>query len=202
MKRNRIYMIMLFFCVIVLGGCKAKPRIETQEAEVLEETLRQENTQESQMEEEPETSETSIYVQVSGAVASPGVYELPEGSRVFEAIELAGGMTVEADAGQMNQAQTISDGEMIYVKSQGEQVEGTSEIPFSEQTQQEDGKVNLNTATEEQLMTLPGIGQAKAKSIIAWREENGNFSKIEDLMEIEGIKEGVFSKVKDSIKVD
>lgn len=202
MKRNRIYMIMLFFCVIVLGGCKAKPRIETQEAEVLEETLRQENTQESQMEEEPETSETSIYVQVSGAVASPGVYELPEGSRVFEAIELAGGMTTEADAGQMNQAQTISDGEMIYVKSQGEQVEGTSEIPFSEQTQQEDGKVNLNTATEEQLMTLPGIGQAKAKSIIAWREENGNFSKIEDLMEIEGIKEGVFSKVKDSIKVD
>lgn len=202
MKRNRIYMIMLFFCVIVLGGCKAKPRIETQEAEVLEETLRQENTQESQMEEEPETSETSIYVQVSGAVASPGVYELPEGSRVFEAIELAGGMTAEADARQMNQAQTISDGEMIYVKSQGEQVEGTSEIPFSEQTQQEDGKVNLNTATEEQLMTLPGIGQAKAKSIIAWREENGNFSKIEDLMEIEGIKEGVFSKVKDSIKVD
>ena len=202
MKRNRIYMIMLFFCVIVLGGCKAKPRIETQEAEVLEETLRQENTQESQMEEEPETSGTSIYVQVSGAVAWPGVYELPEGSRVFEAIELAGGMTAEADAGQMNQAQTISDGEMIYVKSQGEQVEGTSEMPFSEQTQQEDGKVNLNTATEEQLMTLPGIGQAKAKSIIAWREENGNFSKIEDLMEIEGIKEGVFSKVKDSIKVD
>ena len=62
--------------------------------------------------------------------------------------------------------------------------------------------MNLNTATEEQLMTLPGIGQAKAKSIIAWREENGNFSKIEDLMEIEGIKEGVFSKIKDSIKVD
>lgn len=194
MKRNRIYIIMLFFCMTVFGGCGAKPQIETQEAEILEDTKEPE-------EQEQETLEKIIYVQVSGAVASPGVYELPEGSRVFEAIELAGGILENADAGQMNQAKPLSDGEMIYVRSQGE-AEAAGAVETQVLGQQEDGKVNLNTATEEQLMTLPGIGQAKAKSIIAWREKNGNFSQIEDLMEIEGIKEGVFSKIKDSIRVN
>lgn len=188
--KNRIYMIVLFFCIAVAGGCKAEPKIETQEMENLENVEISEET-------ETDTSEKVIYVQVSGAVVSPGVYELPEGSRVFEAIELAGGLTQEADAGQMNQAQVLSDGQMIYVMRQGESVEeGESEA------ESEDGKVNLNTATEEELMTLPGIGQAKAKSIIVWREENGDFTRIEDLMEIEGIKDGVFSKIKDSIKVN
>lgn len=205
MKRNRIYIIMLLFCIAVSGGCKSEPQIETQEAELLEDALEQEDTGEGQDREEQTareqgTSETIIYVQVSGAVVSPGVYELPEGSRIFEAIELAGGMTEEADAGQMNQALVLSDGEMIYVRSVGE--EETSSEALEEQSQQDDGKVNLNTATLEQLMTLPGIGEAKANSIIAWREENGGFSQIEDLMKIDGIKEGVFSKVKDSIKVD
>lgn len=197
---NRIYIVMLLFCIAVSGGC-GKAQLGTQNVEILEDSPEQENTQELQIEEESGLTEKTIYVQVSGAVVSPGVYELPEGSRVFEAIALAGGVTEEADAGQMNQAQTVSDGEMIYVKRQGETVEEAlaQEEAFG---QQEDGKVNLNTATEEELMTLPGIGQAKAKSIIAWREEKGSFSKIEDLMEIEGIKEGVFSKIKDSIKVN
>lgn len=197
---NRIYIVMLLLCIAVLGGC-GKAQLGTQNVEILEDAPEQENTQELQIEEEAGLTEKTIYVQVSGAVVSPGVYELPEGSRVFEAIALAGGVTEEADAGQMNQAQTVSDGEMIYVKRQGETVEEAlaQEEAFG---QQEDGKVNLNTATEEELMTLPGIGQAKAKSIIAWREEKGSFSKIEDLMEIEGIKEGVFSKIKDSIKVN
>lgn len=189
MKRNRIYMILLFLCIAVLGGCKEKPRIEVQEAEVLEDTK-------EAGEKEDKTSEQMIYVQVSGAVALPGVYELAEGSRVFEAVELAGGMTEEADAGQMNQAQTVSDGQMIYVPHQGETTEGAVGM------QQEDGRVNLNTATAQQLMTLPGIGQAKAESIIAWREENGGFTQVEDLMKIEGIKEGVFSKIRDNIKVN
>lgn len=197
---NRIYIVMLLLCIVVSGGC-GKAQLGTQNVEILEDAPEQENTQELQIEEESGLTEKTIYVQVSGAVVSPGVYELPEGSRVFEAIALAGGVTEEADAGQMNQAQTVSDGEMIYVKRQGETVEEAlaQEEAFG---QQEDGKVNLNTATEEELMTLPGIGQAKAKSIIAWREEKGGFSKIEDLMEIEGIKEGVFSKIKDSIKVN
>ena len=188
--KNRIYMIILFFCIAVAGGCKSEPKIETQETEVLESVEPPEET-------EADASEKMIYVQVSGAVVSPGVYELPEGSRIFEAIELAGGLTEEADAKQMNQAQVLSDGQMIYVMHQGESAEEDNS-----EAESEDGKVNLNTATEEQLMTLPGIGQAKAKSIIAWREENGGFTRIEVLMEIEGIKDGVFSKIKDNIKVN
>lgn len=197
-------MIMLLFCIAVLEGCRSEPQIETQEAELLEHSSGQEESAKEQTGEEQDTEEDSgqeavIYVQVSGAVVSPGVYELPEGSRVFEAVQRAGGMTEEADAGQMNQALELSDGEMVYVRSLGEELPEDITV---EQTRQDDGKVDLNTATEEQLMTLPGIGEAKAKSIIAWREANGGFSQVEDLMKIEGIKEGVFSKVKDSIKVN
>lgn len=155
----------------------------------------------------------AIYVQVSGAVAKPGVYELTEGSRIFQAVELAGGMTEEADAGALNQAAALSDGQMVYVPKEGEGAgqagalgAGTrqpqQDFGGTGQPQQADGKVALNTATEAELMALPGIGAAKAKSILAWREEHGGFSQIEDLMKIEGIKDGVFSKIKDSIKVD
>ena len=83
MKRNRIEIIMLFFCMLVIGGCGQKPKMEIQQTESLEETKQTET-------EKAEVSETKIYVQVSGAVASPGVYELPEGSRIFEAVALAG----------------------------------------------------------------------------------------------------------------
>lgn len=184
MRCNIISIILLLICIIVLGGCGKQDNIEVQEAELLDSP------------EEPEkVQENLIYVQISGAVACPGVYMLPEGSRLFEAIEQAGGVTGEADVSLVNQAQILTDGQMVYIMEQGE-------AKSQEESQLEDGRVNLNTATAEQLMTLSGIGQAKARSIIAWREENGAFSKIEDLMEIEGIKEGVFSKIKDSIKVN
>lgn len=194
MKRNKIYTIMLVICLGMMAGCRSEDSIKTGEAEILEDSA-EDSTEEISGVQQKNSAEEMIYVQVSGAVVSPGVYELPAGSRVFEAIDQADGLTAEADAGQMNQAEILSDGQMIYVRKQGEEV---LETPV----QQEDGKVSLNTATEEQLMTLPGIGQAKAESIIAWREENGGFTRIEDLMKIEGIKEGVFSKIKDSIKVN
>lgn len=179
--------------MLVMGGCRQEPQMEIQQTENLEETEKAENLEN----EKTEVSETKIYVQVSGAVVSPGVYELAEGSRIFEAVALAGGITEDADASQINQAQKLSDGEMIYIKYQGE--EDTQGIVTEQQT---DERINLNTATEEQLMTLPGIGQAKAKSIIAWREANGGFTQIEDLMKIEGIKEGIYSKIESSIRVN
>ena len=148
----------------------------------------------------PKEEETDIiYVQVSGAVNHPGVYELPLGSRVFQALEPAGGMTQEAQEKSINQAQTLEDGQMIWVPT----VEEAAALPEQqpESLAKDDGKVNLNTATKEELQTLPGIGEAKAQSIVAWREEHGSFTQIEDIMKIEGIKEGVFSKIKDSVKV-
>lgn len=97
----------------------------------------------------------------------------------------------------MNQAEVLTDGQMIYVCTKEE-----AKAKVVQEQEQTDGKINLNTATQEQLLTLPGIGEAKAKSILSWREANGGFSVIEDLMQIEGIKEGVFSKIKDSVKVN
>lgn len=142
--------------------------------------------------------ENMLYVQVSGAVKEPGVYQLAEGSRIFQAVELAGGLSEQADPDRINQAECVQDGQMIYIPAAGEQEPERA----SEDSQSGDGRINLNTATEAELMTLPGIGAAKAGSILAWREANGGFGQIEDLMKVEGIKDGVFAKIKDSVSVD
>ncbi len=197
-------------CILVLAlgisGC-ANQREEAKELLLSKETAevkagsngKEEVWLEAEAKPQKEEETDIIYVQVSGAVNHPGVYELPLGSRVFQALELAGGMTQEAQEKSINQAQTLEDGQMIWVPT----VEEAAALPEQqpESLAKDDGKVNLNTATKEELQTLPGIGEAKAQSIVAWREEHGSFTQIEDIMKIEGIKEGVFSKIKDSVKV-
>lgn len=151
--------------------------------------------------EVPETGGTMIFVDVCGEVEQPGVYELEPESRVYEAIERAGGMTDDAAGSYLNQAEKLTDGQKVYVPSEDEAAEGrmVQEMPGASSPQ--DGKVNLNTASKEELMTLSGIGEVKAESIIKFREEQGGFSSAEDIMKIEGIKEGVFNKIKDQIKI-
>ena len=149
------------------------------------------------------------YVHVCGAVKSPGVYELTVDSRLFEAIQMAGGLTEDAAGEALNQAERIEDGSRIYVPTQEEIKAGVEEDAAFVQNADDgktdgstsDGKVDINTAEKAELMTLSGIGEAKADAIIRYRKEHGSFQKIEDLMEVEGIKEGVFQKVKDQIKV-
>lgn len=156
-----------------------------------------------------------IYVDVCGAVAAPGVYAMEEGSRVFQAIEAAGGYLPEAAQGYVNRARGLSDGEQIYIPTEQEAQEGL--LPVQESVQEggilkeqaqseafgsEAAKVNLNTADEAQLTALTGIGASKARAIIAYREENGGFSSIEDIMKVQGIKEGTFVKIKDDIAVE
>ena len=143
-----------------------------------------------------DTSDAEICVYICGAVHEPGVYELPEGSRVHEALDMAGGMTEEAAAYALNLARIAVDGEQIYVPD-AEEIQGQSILSGSGYEK----KVNINTASMEELMTLTGIGEAKAESIIRYREENGGCQSIEDLMEIGGIKEGVFEKIKDDITI-
>lgn len=144
-----------------------------------------------------ENNKDKIFVYVCGAVCAPGVYELDEGARVYEAVQEAGGMSADASADSVNLARVAQDGEQIYILTCDEaQTEGT--MPGTEITG-ENKKVNINTASAEELMTLSGIGESKAESIIRYREENGRFQKIEELMEISGIKEGVFEKIKDDI---
>lgn len=157
------------------------------------------------------------YVYVCGAVEHPGVYEIYEGMRVFEVLELAGGMTSEADLEWINQARTVTDGQQLRIytreetaqmKSSGlsegaDMVSGEAEpsgVPEEKKTAGEK-KVNINTADREELMTLPGIGEAKAEAILSYRQEHGAFGSIEEICQISGIKEAVFSNIKDRITV-
>lgn len=145
-----------------------------------------------------------LYVYVCGAIANPGVYDLPEGSRVYELIRAAGGLLEEADDRTLNQAEKLIDGMQITVYTKEEAADmpdpssGTSPSGKSEAGSQ---KVNLNTADADRLTTLSGIGEARAKAIIAYREQNGGFQCIEDIMKIEGIKEKLFEKIKEQIEV-
>ena len=143
---------------------------------------------------EPATQTLCVYV--CGEVKSPGVYELPEGSRIVDAVEAAGGMTEAASGTWLNLAEPVSDGQKIEVPSETE----ASELE-KEQQEAQSGLVNLNTASAEELMTLTGIGESKAEAILSYREEHGGFEKPEELMEIPGIKEGVFEKIRDQVTV-
>ena len=149
----------------------------------------------------------SLYVYVCGEVKKPGVYTFPAGSRICDAIDAAGGLAKEADKFYLNQAELLVDGEKIYVPSKEETEQsdtGAIEDSFAgslgtggsvSQAGASDGKVNINTASKEELMTLTGIGEKKAEAIIRYREENGGFQSIEELMQVEGIKEGTYGKI-------
>ena len=137
------------------------------------------------------------YVYVCGAVVSPGVYELQAGSRVYEAIKSAGGLSEDADLGSINQAEYVTDGQMIKILTVSEAENGTE----NGNETASDGLLDINNASVADFMTLPGIGQSKAQSIVQYREQNGAFSSVDEIMKVDGIKEGVFNKIKDCIKV-
>ena len=139
-------------------------------------------------------SSGKCFVQVVGAVNKPGVYELESDSRIFQAILMAGGLREDADESSLNQAQKISDGMKLEIKTK-------DEVQSNAQNSPNDGKVDINTADASTLMTLPGIGESKANSIIKYRESKGRFNSCEDLKNITGIKDGVYNKIADSIKV-
>lgn len=139
----------------------------------------------------------NLTVFVCGAVKAPGVYELPAGSRVYEAIALAGGTTDEAAQTAVNQAELLCDGQMIEIPTREEQM-----AKAAAEEARADGLVNINSADLEELKTLPGIGDSKARSIIAYREKNGAFENPEDIKNVDGIGEGVFAKLDGCIKVD
>ncbi|WP_349946944.1 helix-hairpin-helix domain-containing protein [Lacrimispora sp. BS-2] len=146
-----------------------------------------------------------FYVHICGEVVSPGVYELKEGSRVFQAIEKAGGVTDRAAAEYLNMAEQVKDGMKIVVpgKEEVEAAKARGEISLQAEASSsvQKNKVNLNTATKEELMTLRGVGEAKANDILKYRESHGGFQKIEDIMKISGIKDAAFQKIKDDITV-
>ncbi|MBY0123859.1 helix-hairpin-helix domain-containing protein [Bacillus sp. S/N-304-OC-R1] len=148
-----------------------------------------------------------VLVDVKGAVKNPGVYEATGNDRVIDLITKAGGLNENADETQINFALRVEDEMVIYVPKIGEISESAAGEPpagvgnIGAGQEKNDGKVNLNTANESELQTLPGIGPAKASAIIEYRETNGPYKVIEDLKSISGIGEKTFEKLKDSIKV-
>lgn len=199
MKKMKAVWLPILAAALVSAGCSDKGEESLEELSVSAESETEEEGAVPQEEQEP--AET-VYVYVCGAVNAPGVYELKKDARVFEAITLAGGMTAEAAPEAVSQARTVADGEQIYVPTVREvQMQGSGVEDIVTGNADVSGKVNINTAGKEELMTLTGIGEAKAQSILDYREEHGKFGSIEDLMLIEGIKEGVFNKIKEDITI-
>ncbi len=153
----------------------------------------------------PESAPSSdITVYICGEVCNPGVYELPEGARVCDALECAGGWTKYAKTDYWNLAGRIEDGEMLYFPSVEEFIQEPEKFQstYIQASKEKDGRVNINRASKEQLMTLPGVGESKADAIILYRETNGAFTDTEQIKNVNGIKDGLYQKIKDLISVN
>ena len=165
-----------------------------------------------------EIQEEDIYVDIKGSVESPGVYKLKNNSRVIDAITESGGLTKDANTRFLNLSKKLNDGDVIVVYSNNEIKEAKKqdiiyvETPcvceevkndacYKEDNNSNNSKININTASLDELKTLNGIGDAKAKAIIEYRSQNGNFKSINELTNVNGISESVFSKIKENITI-
>lgn len=146
-----------------------------------------------------------MYVDIKGAVKLPGMYEVTSDMRVLNVIDMAGGLKETADDSQVNFSQRIEDQMVIYIPVEGEELSETVIAGTNSNTanisKDEDGKVNLNQATKEELMTLSGVGEKKAEKIIEYREENGSFKTIEDLKNVNGFGEKSFESLEKYISI-
>ena len=203
---NRIIKLLktavLVFALIICAGCNDTGITVTRQQETSTEERQEEAGEKGS--EEPETADTEktarepceICVFICGAVQEEGIYYVPAGSRVNDVLVAAGGFSENASTSAVNLAEMVSDGDRIYIPEEGEEI--TSAMTGSEEKNSE-GLVNINTAGKEELMTLPGIGETRAEEIIRYREQQGGFAQVEDLMKVNGIKEGTFNKLKDKV---
>ena len=175
-----------------VGGLLPKKEEAVEESEALVTTVLAEKT------EENTTLEAVIFVDIKGGVKKPGVYQMKAGDRVKDAIDAAGGLTAEADSQKVNLAQRVEDQMVIVVPKVGEEAEAIPAGVTSKETSKE-GKVNINTATVEELKTLKGVGEKKAEAIIEYRKKNGSFKTKEDLMKVRGIGKKLFESFEERI---
>lgn len=167
--------------------------------------------------EEKKEEVSTVIVDIKGNVNNPGVYEVETGKRINDVINMAGGLTIDADTSNINLAKIVKDEMTIVIYSKEEVLEKyksevcicdcpyiTNDACVTETSNEEESTsnlVNINTASVDELMTLPGLGEAKAKSIIEYRTKNGNFTSIDSIKEVSGIGEAIFEKIKDYITV-
>ena len=178
--------------LVGVGGLLLKKDEVVEETEALVTTVLAEKTEEST------TLEAVIFVDIKGEVKKPGVYQMKVGDRVKDALDAAGGLTAEADSQKVNLAQRVEDQMVIVVPKVGEEAEAIPAGATSKEVSKE-GKVNINTATVEELKTLKGVGEKKAEAIIEYRKKNGSFKTKEDLMKVRGIGKKLFESFEERI---
>lgn len=182
----------ILLLLVGVGGLLPKKEEAVEETESAVTTVMAEKTEEST------TLEAVIFVDIKGAVKNPGVYQMKVGDRVKDALDAAGGLTEEADSQKVNLAKRLEDQMVIVVPKVGEEAEA---IPAGVTSKEEakEGKVNINTATVEELKTLKGVGEKKAEAIIEYRKKNGSFKTKEDLMKVRGIGKKLFESFEERI---
>ena len=174
--------------------------LQTEVAAVSKDSSSEKEIKKEEKEESPE--QDLITVDVKGAVKSPGIYDLPVGSRVHDAVQKAGGLTDEADSKSLNLAQKVSDEALVYVPTKGEEAASQQATSGTSPSTSKDKKVNLNKASLEELKQVKGLGGKRAQDIIDHREANGKFKSVDELKKVSGIGAKTIEKLKDYVTVD
>lgn len=202
LKVKYVYYCAILFLIVVSAVTYLVQQQYDNKSTVIESdtTVTEDTTIEAKAEEGTlsDSENQLIYVHVCGHVEVPGVYELTDNSRLYEAIEAAGGLTEDAVESSLNLARVVVDGEQVYVQSMVDIEKGYSGAQTGIEV---GGLININTGSLEQLMTLPGIGESKAQSIIDYRSSKGPFKQLEDIMNVTGIKENMYEKIKEHISL-
>ncbi len=212
--------IILFIVLIILGISIVSNIIEKDDATVDEELI-EEKVKENKDIESSTKEDNKIVVDVKGMVVNPGVYQIDKNSRVLDAIKLAGGVSDEGNTQYLNLSKKITDEmviivysneeikkfeqsneKIVYIEKECECPDNINDACIGEKSKDSNNNlISINIGTLEELMTLPGIGESKARSIIEYREKNGEFKTLEELINVSGIGESVYSKIKDNIKL-
>ena len=204
-KEYKIIVICTGLGLLVGGFFLLKPDSQTpvKETNLQAEVAAVSKDSSTEKEEKDESVEQDlITVDVKGAVKSPGIYDLPVGSRVNDAVQKAGGLTEQADSKSLNLAQKVSDEALVYVPTKGEEVASQQTGSGTDSSTSKAKKVNLNKASLEELKQVKGLGGKRAQDIIDHRESNGKFKSVDELKKVSGIGAKTIEKLKDYVTVD
>ena len=192
---------------LLVGGfflLKPSPQTPVKETNLQAEVaaVSKDSVSENEVKKEEPVEQDLITVDVKGAVKAPGIYDLPVGSRVNDAVQKAGGLTEQADSKSLNLAQKVSDEALVYVPSKGEESASQQTASGTDSSTSKEKKVNLNKASLEELKQVKGLGGKRAQDIIDHRETNGKFKSVDELKKVSGIGAKTIEKLKDYVTVD
>ena len=197
-KNEKIIICIILLIIISIIGYYIYKKINNNESYIEEDdSYIAENFIEIENETNINKSEDNIIIHIAGCVENEGVYEIKKDSRISDAVEIAGGLTSDANTKVINLAQKLSDGQKIYIPNINEDIEEYEDENIN--LFNYDDLVNINTANQTELETLPGIGPSTADKIIKYRKENGNFENIEDIKNVSGIGDAKYENIKDKI---